>query len=214
MDLAGPSAEASIDGGRYVLMIVDDYSQYYHIDILKSKDEAFGRIREFVLQWKKQLDLPVKTIRSDKGGEFVHHCVRDFLKEKGLVQELTTPYTPEQNGVAERSFRTIKEGTQTLLLQANLKPKYWALAAKTFVYTRSKTLSTSLKDGTPEERFTGDVPDVSDLRVYGCVAYAHKPKSQRDTWSPTAKRCVFVGYGQEQGLRGGYFTTLIPGRKL
>jgi hypothetical protein len=202
MDLAGPSAEASIDGGRYMLVIVDDYSRYYHIDILKSKDEAFTKIKEFVLRWEKQLDLPVKTIRSDNGGEFVNHRVRDFLKEKGIVQELTTPYTPEQNGVAERSFRTIKEGTRTLLLQANLKPKYWASAAKTFVYTRNKTLSTSLKDGTPEERFTGDVPDVSDLRVYGCVAYAHTPKSQRDTWSPTAKRCVFVGYGQEQGVKG------------
>jgi hypothetical protein len=198
-DLAGPFDEA-IGGAKYFMIMVDDYSKYYHVELLRTKSEATRWLKQVLTQWENQLSRSVKVLRSDGGGEFDNRAISQFCEEKGIRAQMTTARTPEQNGAAERAVRTIKEGTRTLLIDSGLSNKYWGAAAKNFAYVRNRTRTAKTGEKTPIELFTGKRPSVSHLRVFGCVAYMHIPKEDRvgQIWKPNAKRCIFLGYGEEE----------------
>jgi hypothetical protein len=204
MDLAGPSRTASLGNGLYALVIVDDFSNLYHVEILKAKSEAYSKAIDWIKLHENRTGNTVKVIRTDGGGEFGGKVWSVYFAEKGIQHQVTTPYTPEQNGKAERAVRTVKEGTRTYLRDSGLSDRYWAAAMVNFTYTRNLTMvSGGVKDETPFETFYGKRPDVSRLRVFGCVAFVHIPKETRGSgWAPKAKKCVFVGYGETSGTKG------------
>jgi transposase InsO family protein len=197
VDLAGPARVESIKGGKYFLVIVDHFSRFYWVEILKKKSDAFDSITKFVLRYENQLETRLKVIRSDGGGEFAGKKWTEWLESKGVIHEVTAPYTPEQNGKAERAVRTIKEGARTMLIDSCLKPKYWAAAVRNFVYVRNRTLTQVSKKKTPFELFYGTVPKVDHLRVFGCVAYAQIPSKHQSTWHPKTTKCVMIGHAQD-----------------
>ena len=122
--------------------------------------------------------------------------LQNYLGEQGIKHELTTPKTPEQNGVAERMNRTIVEMARCMLAEAKLARKFWAEAVSTAVYLRNRSPTSAVKGMTPYESLTGEKPAVSNLRVFGCLAYAHIPKDERQKFDPKAKTCVLLGYGE------------------
>lgn len=75
----------------------------------------FDKLKEFIIYTKNQLGKNIKTIRSDNGKEFVNTRVRELLKKYGILHQLSISYTPQQNGRAEREFRTIMEATRSML---------------------------------------------------------------------------------------------------
>jgi len=96
-----------------------------------------------------------------------------YLTKEGIKHELTTPHTPQQNGVAERLNRTLIEGMRTMLADSKLPHRFWAEALSTAVYLRNRSPTKALEGITPFEAWSGTKPDVSSLRVFGCSAYAH-----------------------------------------
>ena len=122
---------------------------------------------------------------------------QDYLKAEGVKHELTVPKTPEQNGVAERQNRTLVESVRTMLTQAKLPKKFWVEALNTAVYLRNRSPTKAVNNATPFEAWTGDKPDVSHLRSFGCTAYAHIPKDERKKLDSKARKCIFLGYGTE-----------------
>ena len=95
----------------------------------------------------------------------------------GIKFEYTTPYTPEQNGVAERLNRSLIIMARAMLLDANLPIRLWGEAVNTASYLRNRT-PIGPNDRTPEEAYTGHIPYIGHLRVYGCIAYQHIPKER------------------------------------
>ncbi|CAH1412986.1 unnamed protein product [Lactuca virosa] len=79
-----------------------DYSRYGYVYLIKHKSETFERLKEFKQEVENQLDRNIKMLRSDRGGEYVNTEFLDYLKECGIVSQLTPPRTPQLNGVAER----------------------------------------------------------------------------------------------------------------
>lgn len=75
---------------------------------------------------------------------------------------------------------------------------YWVEAISTAVYIINKTPTASIHDVTPEEKFTGKKPDLSHLKVFGCIAYVHVSDELRMKLDPKAEKCVFIGYSLEQ----------------
>jgi transposase InsO family protein len=206
IDLAGPSRTASIGGGLYILVIVDDYSGYYHAEILRSKSETFDKFFTWLRIQEVRLERKAKVIRSDNGGEFTSNQWKEYCRTHGIRHETTTAYTPEQNGKAERSVRTLKEGCRTFLIEAALSDRYWAFAVKAFCWVRNMTLTSVSRSQTPYQRFYSKIPDVGNLRIFGCVAFVHINKHERQgAFSPKARKVVFVGYNQEQGSKNWMF---------
>ena len=193
-DLCGPMSVDSIGGGKYFLTFIDDKSRWTKVYILKSKSEVFETFREYKAEVENQTGKKIKTLRSDNGTEYVNHAMINYLKLHGIRFEKTVPYTPEQNGVAERSNRTVVEKARCMLEESNLDRSYWAEAVNTAVYLKNRSPTIAVSNVTPEESWTGRKPDVSNLRIFGCKAFAHVPKANRRKLDPKSTECVFVGY--------------------
>ncbi|CAI7813208.1 unnamed protein product [Closterium sp. NIES-54] len=104
MDLVGPLPVQGHKGERYFLTIVDDWSRLMWAYPLEQKDDAASTIKEDWLPFvEKQAECVVKRIRTDRGCEFLGAEMTAWLKKQGIQRELTTAYTPQSNGVAERA---------------------------------------------------------------------------------------------------------------
>ena len=103
------------------------------------------------------------------------------------------PYTPEQNGVAERLNRTLMEVARSMISHAKLNSRYWGEAVATATYVRNCTVTTATGI-IPYERWYNKKPDISNLKVLGCIAYAHIPDALRQKLDMKATKVQFVGY--------------------
>ncbi|GJR27392.1 retrovirus-related pol polyprotein from transposon TNT 1-94 [Tanacetum coccineum] len=116
MDLYGPMRVASVNGKKYILMIVDDYSRYTWVYFLRTKDEALNMIIDFVNQVQRNLKASILTIRTDNGTEFKNEKLRAFYAKLGIVHKTLIARTPQQNGVVERRNRTLIKAARTMLM--------------------------------------------------------------------------------------------------
>ncbi|GKC21232.1 retrovirus-related pol polyprotein from transposon TNT 1-94 [Tanacetum coccineum] len=101
MDLCGPMRVASINGKKYILVIIDDYSRYTWTLFLRSKDETPEVLKDFFTMIQRNLQAPVISVRTDRGTEFLNKTLHAFFKEEGIEHQTSTPQTPEQNGIVE-----------------------------------------------------------------------------------------------------------------
>lgn len=193
-DVCGPMETKSIGGARYFVTFLDDFSKKIFVYTMHKKSEVLQKFKDFKLQVENQLEAKLKILRSDNGLEYVNKDMSDFLKSAGIIHQTTTPYTPEQNGTAERMNRTLVERARCMLLNANLPKQYWgeALTTAAYIINRSPTRTLSFK--TPEEMWSGQKPNVSHLRTFGCEAMVHLPKEKRKKWDSKAHKMIFVGY--------------------
>ncbi|CAI7832126.1 unnamed protein product [Closterium sp. NIES-53] len=148
---------------------------------LKQKDHAASTIKEDWLRFvEKQAECVVKRIRTDRGGEFLGVEITAWLKKQGIQRELTTAYTPQSNGVAERANRTILETARALLIESGVGNSMWPHAVRHATVARNRVLTkVGNESWVPLERWLGRKPPVDMLRVFGCMVVAHVPKKYR-----------------------------------
>jgi transposase InsO family protein len=115
MDLFGPIAYISIDGNKYGLVIVDDYSRFTWVFFLHDKSETQEVLKKFLKRTQNKLAVKVKKIMSDNGSKFNNTQVEDYLDQEGINHEFSAPYTPQQNAVVKRKNRTLIESARTML---------------------------------------------------------------------------------------------------
>nr|GEU37088.1 retrovirus-related Pol polyprotein from transposon TNT 1-94 [Tanacetum cinerariifolium] len=108
MDLCGPMRVASINGKKYILVIVDDYSRYKWTLFLHSKDETPEVLKDFLTMIQRNLQALVITIRTDRGTKFLNKTLSAFFKKEGIEHQTSTARTPEQNDVVKRRNRTLR----------------------------------------------------------------------------------------------------------
>eukprot|EP00253_Pinus_taeda_P035892 PITA_35892 len=142
--------------------------------------DVFGPVKVPSLQFKalveNQTEKKIKVLRTDNGGEICSKEFEEFCKKCGIARQKTTPYTPQQNGVAERMNKTLMERARSILSGAGLGQEFWAEAVDTACYLVNRSPSSALEDKTPQEVWPGKKPSLSHLRVFGCDAYVHVPK--------------------------------------
>jgi hypothetical protein len=109
----------------------------------------------------------------------------------------TVPYTPQQNGVAERKNHTLKEMVNCMIQSKRLSLKYWAEAINYANYIVNRTPTKALTNITPEEAWTKIKPNVSHIHVFGSIAWAHIPDEKRKTLQRKSEKCIFVGYSKD-----------------
>src|ERR1700678_1004508 len=108
-DVWGPAQKISIGGWKYYISFTDDATQYVYVLFLADKSQAFDRIKERVAQIKRRFGKVLKYMCFDNGKELVNEKLRKFAAEEGIIIETSAPYSPSQNGVAERFNRTLLE---------------------------------------------------------------------------------------------------------
>nr|GEV12666.1 retrovirus-related Pol polyprotein from transposon TNT 1-94 [Tanacetum cinerariifolium] len=113
MDLCGLMRVASINGKKYILVIVVDYSRYTWTLFLRSKEETPEVLKEFLTMIQRNLQALVITVRTDRGTEFLNKTLNAFFKEEGIKHQTSTARTPEQNGMKEKGDLCILVGYST-----------------------------------------------------------------------------------------------------
>ena len=152
-------------------------------------------------QWEKQMGNQMKRVRSDNAGDFLSDDFREYLRREGIIHELTVPYAHQQNGKAERYIRTLEDGAITLMADANVPLSFWGDAVLTKQYLMNLTPTSTLPENmTPSEAFTGNKPDLSHLRVWGCRCFVQIPCELRSKGRVHSYEAIFVGY--EPGVKG------------
>nr|GEU52530.1 retrovirus-related Pol polyprotein from transposon TNT 1-94 [Tanacetum cinerariifolium] len=120
MEFCGHMRVASINGKKYVLVIVDDYSRYTCSHFLRSKDETPEVLIDFLRLVQKGIHAQVRTVRTDKGTEFLNKTLHAYFAAKGINHQTSVARTPEQNGVVKRRNRTLVEAARTMLSAAKV----------------------------------------------------------------------------------------------
>jgi hypothetical protein len=194
MDLCGPMAVPSQGCAQYIATFLDDYSDLSIVRLLKTKDAAKTAVKEVIALLENQTGLSVKAVRMDNGKEYINDYLGGFFKSKGIQPQTTVPYTPQQNGKAERLNLTLLDKVRAMLADADLPKELWGEAVITANYLRNRSPVTG-KDKTPWELFSGKQPDVSNLKIFGSKAYVHVPKEKRSKLDFKSEAGIMVGYG-------------------
>ncbi|GJR41080.1 retrovirus-related pol polyprotein from transposon TNT 1-94 [Tanacetum coccineum] len=168
MDLCGPMRTESINGKKYVLVIVDDYTRFGWVRFLRTKDETPQVIEKFIVKTQRALNATVRFVRTDNGTEF--------------------------NGVVERRNRTLMEAARTMLIFAKAPLFLWAEAVATACYTLNRSLVHTLHGKTYYELLKGKKPNLQYFRVFGSLCYPTNDYDDVGKLKAKADIGIFVGY--------------------
>ena len=120
----------------------------------------------------------MKKFRTENGGEYTSKEFEEYLKEDSIVHETTVHKTPEQNGVSERMNKTLIEKVRSMLSDSKLSKRIWAEALSTATYLHNRSPTNAIQGLTPYKAWTGENPNVGNLRVFGCDAFSHVLKDE------------------------------------
>nr|GFA44862.1 retrovirus-related Pol polyprotein from transposon TNT 1-94 [Tanacetum cinerariifolium] len=194
MDLCGPMRVESVNGKKYILVIVDDYSRFTWVKFLRSKDETLDFIIKFLKMIQVRLKVPVRRIRTDNGTEFVNQTLHDYYEEVGISHETSVACSPHQNGVVERRNRTLIEAARTMLIYAQVPLFLWAEAVATASFTQNRSIIRLRHRKTPYELLHSKLPDLSFFQVFGALLYPTNDSENLGKLQPKADIGIFIGY--------------------
>ena len=195
-DIAGPFSVRSLGGAQYWASFIDDYSRFAYLIPLKNKSDLYSAFIT-VLTTMKTFGLSPDQIHSDNGSEYTSSTFKGICSNWLIKQSFSTPYTPEQNGIAERFNRTLIEKVRPMLIASNAPPTLWAEAAHTAVYLYNRTVH-SLTSLSPYVLYHNHQPKLSHLRSFGCTAYVSVP-GYRSKLEPKSTRAILLGYSDIDG---------------
>ncbi|GJU70015.1 retrovirus-related pol polyprotein from transposon TNT 1-94 [Tanacetum coccineum] len=194
MDLCGPMRVASINGKKYILVIVDDYSRFAWVKCLRSKDEAPDFIIKFLKMIQVRFKTPVRRIRTDNGTEFVNQTLREYYEKFDISHETFVARSPQQNGVVERRNRTLIEAAHRMLIYAKALLFLWAEAVVTACYTQNCSIVRLRHGKTPYKLLHDKPPDLSFFHVFGALCYPTNDSENLGKLQPKANIGIFIGY--------------------
>lgn len=196
-DLWGPSPIMSKQGFRYYAVLVDDFTRFSWFYPLQNKSDFYSVFVQFKILVETQFNSKIKEFQSDGGGEFVNHQMKQFLQTNGTIHRVSCPYTPEQNGLAERKHRHYAELGLAMMYQSHLPLHHWVEAFSTASYIINLLPSEALKNISPFEKRFQKKPDYSSLRAFGTACYLCLHSVTEHKFEPRSLQCVFVGYSME-----------------
>ncbi|KAM1503397.1 hypothetical protein ACFXTO_028641 [Malus domestica] len=196
-DVWGPTTE-SIEGFKYFVLFIDDFSRMSFVYLMKSKSEVQTIFKDFHMHVKTQFQSDIKVLRSDNGTEFLSNKMLQYISSQGIIHQTSCVGTPQQNGVAERKNRDILEKTRALMLHMHVPKKFWSFAILTATYLINRLPSHVLGFKSPYEVLKGRKINLTHLKVFGRVCFVHIQALNRDKLDARATKCVFVGYSSTQ----------------
>nr|GFA15049.1 hypothetical protein [Tanacetum cinerariifolium] len=173
MDLCRPMRVESVNGKKYILVIVDDYSRFTWVKCLRSKDEA----TDFIIKFLKMIkyDLRCQSV-------------------VGISYETSVARSPHQNGVIERRNHTLIEAARTMLIYAQALLFLWVEAMATACYTQNRSIVRLYHSETPYELLHDKLPDLSFLHVFGALCYPTNDNENLGKLQPKTDIGIFIGY--------------------
>jgi transposase InsO family protein len=204
-DICGPIGTETIGKNKYFVLIKDEFTNYRYVYFIRSKEEVFDCLRRYFAEFEAESKHKVLKLVSDCGSEFTSKRTKELLLSRGIAQEFSAPFTPEQNGFVERDNRTIMEAARSMLYHKSLPEKLWGEAVMTAVYVVNRTINERNQTQTPFEKLYGRKPRVDHMRVFGSLVYMKQQEKKRSGYQKKlearAAPMVMVGYERDYTYR-------------
>nr|GEY75333.1 zinc finger, CCHC-type [Tanacetum cinerariifolium] len=126
------------------------------------------------------------------GGEYYDPV---YFQSTGIIHQTTAPYTPQENGVAERKNRTLKEMVNSMLSYYGRSEGFWGEVMLTACFILNRTLNKNSKQ-TPYEIWTKKVPNLTYLEIWGCRAVVRLTEPKMKNLGEKGIGCIFIGYAE------------------
>ena len=161
--------------------------------MLQCKSDAFEAFKHFKSLAETEKGVKIKTLRSDRGGEFTSDEFSKYCLEHGIKRQLTAPYSPQQNGVLERKNTTIVSMVRALLKAKDLPRELWGEATSTVVYILNQSSTKTLQGQTPHEMWTTTKSSVDNMRIFGSIVHVKETKGHLSKLEDKSKPMIFIG---------------------
>uniref|UniRef100_A0A1J3DVK1 Retrovirus-related Pol polyprotein from transposon TNT 1-94 n=2 Tax=Noccaea caerulescens TaxID=107243 RepID=A0A1J3DVK1_NOCCA len=188
----------SRENHKYFVTFIDEKSKYTWVTLLPSKDRVLEAFINFQSYVSNHYNAKIKTLRSDNGGEYTSQAFKQYLNKNGIIHQTSCPYTPQQNGVAERKNRHLMEVARAMMFHTNVPKRFWGDAVVTACYLINRIPTKILQDSSPFEVLNKTQPPIDYLRVFGCVCYVLVPGEQRNKLDAKSTKGMFIGYSINQ----------------
>lgn len=193
-DVCGPINVPSVQGMKYFVIFKDAATSFRYVYFLKNKCDVLDYFKKYNSKIKNLFSHGVRILHTDNGGEYTSKVFKEYLESEGILHELTAPYTPEQNGRAEREIRTIMESARSMLYARSVPLNLWAEAVNCAVYLLNRMSSSQTPNVTPMEIWCGIKPSLDHIRVFGCEGFVHVPGQLRNKLDSKSCKMMLVGY--------------------
>ncbi|MBW0501579.1 hypothetical protein O181_041294 [Austropuccinia psidii MF-1] len=193
IDLCGPITPASKSGARFFLRIVDSFSRHVWVFFLQQKSKAKEKIKNLILKIQKTPLVKISNLVSDNGSKFKNQDLLTFFQKEGITHLTTSPYTPQQNPVAERGNWTTMNKARCLLKDSGLPLSYWAEAVNTAIYLENLTPNSTINFDKPFSKWHCWEPSLRYLHPFGCLSIYYN-NYINGKFSDRGVKGVFLGY--------------------
>nr|GEX35170.1 retrovirus-related Pol polyprotein from transposon TNT 1-94 [Tanacetum cinerariifolium] len=210
MDLCGLMRVQTINGKKYILVIVDDYSRFTWVKFLRSKDETPEVVIKFLQQIQVGLNKTVRYICTDNGTEFINNTLTEYYERIGIFHQKTIPRTLQQNEVVKIQNRTLVEAARTILIFSKASMFLWAEAVATACYTQNRSLIHTRHNKTSYELVHNKKHDLTFFRVFGALCYPTNDSEDLGKQQPIDDIGIFIGYAPSRKGLAPIF--LMPGQ--
>ena len=206
IDLSGKIATADINGNNYMLLIVDSKSRGSWLYL--SEDKKGSSILHLLIKWHNHIigqyspHYILRSCFSDNGSEFDNTDIKAYWDSKGINYTFTQRYSPDMNGIVERTFQTIVTKAHAMLIASKLPIQFWGQACLTANYLRNRSPCYALEEEkvVPYEVLNHEKPNLAHLKIFGCHAWSHIPKEIRSKFEAKSEPCLMMGYSDSQHL--------------
>ena len=206
-DLCGPLPIPSLSRARYSISFIDNTTRFTVVNFLKQKSDAFAAFYKYKQLAENQTSRTIKKVRSDNGGEYVSQEWENFFDNNGITHQKIVPYTPQQNGIAERKNRTLLIVARSLLKMGQMKQQFWEDAISTTCYLQNRSPHTALQGQIPFILWYDDIPNVSHLKIFGAAAYVYVNPHHRSKLDDNASEDGSLGMGSKMVSKHTKYST-------
>jgi hypothetical protein len=198
--IAGKTARLpSVGAYLYTFPVMDEYSRFVWMTLLRTKDEAAGKLIELMKKLKNQFsETPIVRVHSDGGREFINQQVIAYLNSVGIEQTYTTRNKPAHNGKVERFNQTMNRIARSFMVESNCPFRLWSYCVNYATYVYNRTPLAAIDGVSPYEKLYGVKPKVKWIVPFGCDAYYALNDKKRGKLQALSGRAVFVGVSEQQ----------------
>jgi hypothetical protein len=193
-DLCGPISLAMPSGSNYFLLLIDDRSRFMWVNTLANKAQVAAAIMDFQSRAEGESGCKLKVLRTDHGGEFNSKTFAEYCVTESVRRQLTTPYSPQQNGVVERRNAMVVGAARSMMKAKALPGWFWGEAVVTTVYLLNRVPCKAVEGRTPFEVWYGRKPGVHHLKVVDCIVYVRNTTPHLKKLEDRGRKMIFVGY--------------------
>jgi hypothetical protein len=194
IDLIGQTRTKGLKGEKYCMLLVDDYTRMTAVCFLRNKSEAFENFKVYKKMVENQMDLKIKCLRSNNGGEFTSKEFMDFFRKHGIKRQFFIARTPQQNGVIKRKNMTVHEMARTMLMDSKLTDDFWTHALHNILHIQNRIMLRNNSEKNPYKLWKGRPTNVKHFKVFGSKCYIKIQDGRMGEFDSHVDKGVLFGY--------------------